>query len=156
MKTELRLTDENTARDENFIAQVRAVLDLPADARVELQNIAADARGGWNVEYAITLPIQIRGGEFGIANGVIVDERVSAALVFDARGALVSSQVSPVDERHLRSVKDQIKKLAATDQIFSAPSGEPIDSTALRAQRKPWQIVADEQGHKRLKRAYIA
>ena len=154
MKNQLRLTDENTARDEKFIAQVRAALDLPANAYLELQTIAADARGGWQVEYAITLPIEIRGGEFGIANGVIVDERVSAILLFDARGALVSSQLSPVDARHLHLVKDQIKKLAATDQIFLASSGETLDST--RAQRKPWQIIADEQGHKRLKRAFIA
>jgi hypothetical protein len=53
-------------------------------------------------------------------------------------------------------VKDQVKKLAAADQIYAAAPGEEIDTDALRAKRKPWYVETDAQGRRRLKRAYMA
>ncbi|MBI5304518.1 MAG: hypothetical protein HY868_20460 [Chloroflexi bacterium] len=156
MKQELHLTDANLARDASFIEQVKAALSLPADAELELQNIARGAAGGAAVHYAVTLPVVLTGAEFGAANGVSVDERVSATLNFDARGALASSQVSPVDERHLRLVKDNVRKLAAADEIFLASPGEAVDTDALRAKRQPWYVETDAHARKRLKRAYMA
>ena len=156
MNGELRLADLETARDAGFVERVKAALDLPADAQLQLQNVTHSAQGGAVVEYVVTLPIQIVGAEFGAANGVTVDERVKALLHFDANGARVSSQVSPLDERHLRLTKDNLRKLAASDAIYLAASGAVIDPDALRAQRKSWYVETDAQGHKRLKRAWIA
>jgi hypothetical protein len=153
---ELRLADLETARDAGFVEQVKAALDLPADAQLQLQNVARGAQGGAVVEYRVTLPIQIVGAEFGAANGVTVDERVNALLHFDANGACVSSQVSPLDERHLRLTKDNLRKLAASDAIYLAAPGAVVDSDVLRAQRKSWYVETDAQGHKRLKRAWMA
>ena len=153
---EIRLTDPNLARDAGFIAQIKTVLALPADAELELQNVASGAAGGTAIDYAVTLPVELRGSEFGAANGVSVDERVTATLKFDARGALALSQVSPVDERHLRSVKDNVRKLAAADQIYLTTPGEEVDTDALRAKRKSWYVATDANARKRLKRAYMA
>jgi hypothetical protein len=77
-------------------------------------------------------------------------------LHFDANGARVSAQVSPPDERHLRLTKDNLRKLATADAIYLASPGEEIDTDALRAQRKSWYVEMDAQGHKRLKRAFMA
>jgi hypothetical protein len=77
-------------------------------------------------------------------------------LQFDASGARVSSQVSSLDERRLRLTKDNLRKLAASDAIYLAAPGEAIDTDALRAQRKTWYVETDAQGHKRLKRAFMA
>ncbi len=154
MKTELRLTEPNAARDAGFIEQVKATLDLPADARLELQGATQNAQGS-TIEYAASA-LKIVGAEFGVANGVSVDERANISLRFDARGALMASQVSPADARHLRLVQDQIKKLAAADEIFLAPPNQDVDPDTLRAQRKPWYVATDAQGRKRLKRAYMA
>lgn len=155
MKNELRLTDLDTAREAGFIKQVKAALDLPGDAQLQLKNIARDARGAV-VEYVVTLPIRIVGAEFGAANGVTVDERVDALLRFDANGARVLFRVSPLDERHLRLTKDNLRKLAASNAIYLAAPDETIDPDALRAQRKSWYVETDAQGHKRLKRALMA
>ena len=152
---ELRLTDPSLAGDAAFIAQVRTALDLPADARLQLQTAARTLPGGARIEYAVTVPIVITGVEFGVAAGVTVDERTSVALQFDARGALVSSQVTPVDEKHLRAIKTNVQKLAATDQIYVATFGEAIDPDVLRAQGKPWYIETDADARKRLRRAYM-
>ena len=156
MASQLHLTEADAARSPDFSKQVQAALKLPDDARLELQNVAQGAHGELNVMYAATMPIEVQGAEFGNANGVMVDEPMSVSLRFDARGALVSSQVAPADDHHLRLVKDQIKKLAAADQIYPASPSESIDTDALRAQRKPWYIEMDAQGRKRLKRAYMA
>ncbi len=156
MNDELRLADLETARAAGFVEQVKAALDLPADAQLQLQNVARGAHGGAVVEYAVTLPIQIVGAEFGAANGVTVDERVNASLQFDASGARVSSRVSPLDERHLRLTKDNLRKLAASDAIYLAKPGEAIDPDVLRAQRKSWYVETDAQGRRRIKRALMA
>ncbi len=150
-----RLTEPDAARDAGFIERVRAALDLPPDAPLEFVDVTQNAQGARTVEYSAT-QIKLDGAEFGVANGVTIDEPAAVSLQFDARGALVSSQVTPVDERHLQLVKDQVRKLAAADQVYRAAPGEAIDSDALRAQRKPWYVEKDAQGRKRLKRAYMA
>lgn len=155
MKDELRLTDPDTARDASFIAQVKAALAVPADAPAQLKTITR-APNGIEIEYDITLPICIVGAELGAANGVTVDERVTARLRFDAQGACVSAQLSQPDERRLRAVKDNVRKLVAHDAIYLAATSGTIDPNVLRAQRKAWYIQTDAQGRKRLRRAFIA
>lgn len=146
MSAELRLAELDTARDAGFIERVKAALDLPADAQLQLQSVVPGADGVAVVEYAVTLPIPIVGAEFGAANGVTVDERVNARLCLDANGAPISSRVSPIDERHLRLTKDHLRKLAASDAIYLTAPGEAIDADALRAQRKSWYVETDAQG----------
>lgn len=148
--------DAHAARDADFIEHVKTALALPADAQLELQSATRNAQGERAVAYAVTQAVELQGAEFGAANGVVVDESASVSLRFDARGALVSSQVAPIDERHLRLVKDQVRKLAAADEIFRASPGEAIDTDVLRVKRKPWYVETDAQGRQRLKRAYIA
>lgn len=156
MGTNLRLAEPNAARDPGFIEQAKSALGLPADAQLELQNVARSVQGGATVEYAVTLPVKIEGAEFGAANGIAVDERTVASLRFDARGVLASSQVNPIDERHLRLVKDNVRKLAAADAIYVTSPGEAADTDVLRIKNKPWYVETDAQGRKRLKRAYMA
>lgn len=153
---QLVLTSLDQAREPAFIAQVKQALNLPADAELQIQNIARGAGAGGSVDYAVTMPVELRGAEFGAANGIAVDEQVTASLEFDARGQLVRSRVSPIDERHLQMVKDNVRKLAAADQIYLAAPNEEIDSDMLRAKRKPWYVVTDAQARKRLRRAYMA
>lgn len=148
--------DVNAARDAAFVERVKAALGLKPGSQLELQSATQDKQGKRIIEYAVTQPVTIQGKEFGAADGVVVDERMTASLRFDARGVLVSSQVSPIDARHLQLVKDQIRKLAQADEIHLAQPDEKINTDALRAQRKPWYVEVDAQGHKRLKRAYIA
>jgi hypothetical protein len=155
VKSELRLAGLDTARDAGFIEQVKVALGLPADAQLQLQKVERSAQGGAVVEYAATLAVQIVGAEFGAADGVTVDERVTASLQFDAAGAHVAARVSPLNERHLQLTKDNLRKLAAADAIYRASPDEAIDSAALRAQRKSWYVETDAQGHKRLRRAFM-
>lgn len=152
---ELRLTKEEMARDARFIEQVKAALDLPADAQVQLKNLARE-EDGILVEYDITLPIRIVGTEFGVANGVTVDEHLSARLRFDGRGARVSTQVTQLDEQRLRLLKDNVRKLATMNAIYVAAPNETINPDTLRARRQAWYIQTDAQGRKRLRRAFIA
>ncbi len=155
MSDPLRLTDPDAARDAGFIERVRAALGLPAGVSLEFTHATEGAQGERAVEYSAT-QMKLDGAEFGAANGVTVDERATVSLRFDARGALIASQLTPVDPRHLQLVKDQVRKLAAADEIYLAAPGEKIDPDALRAKGKPWYVEIDAQGVKRLKRAYMA
>jgi hypothetical protein len=155
MSDELRLTETDAAREPGFIERVKAALNLPESALVELQSATQNAQGERVVEYSAT-QMKLAGAEFGAADGVSIDERAAVSLRFDARGALVASQIRPMDERHFELVKDQVKKLAAADEIYLAAPGEAIDVDALRARRKPWYVETDARGRKRLKRAFMA
>ncbi len=146
----------DAARAPDFIARARAALRLPGDAELQLKEAHQDPQGGHRLEYQVTQLVEIKGTEFGPANGVTVDEPVTASLQFDAKGALVSSQVGSIDQRHLELVKDQIKKLAAAGQIASSTTDETSRGEGFAATRKPWRIETDAQGRKRLKRAFIA
>lgn len=153
--------DPEAARAADFISRARAALRLPDDAQLQLKDARQDTQGGHHLEYQVTLPVEIKGEEFGPANGVTVDEPVTASLKFDRKGTLASSQVGPIDQRHLQLVKDQIKKLAAAGEISSPQAGEASRGSFAMSegkvtQRKPWRVETDAQGRKRLKRAFIA
>ncbi len=152
---ELCLTNDEMAGDPQFIEQVKAALGLSAEAQVRLKNIARDA-AGVQVEYEIILPIRIVGAELGVANGVTVDERITAQLRFDTRGTRVVTRVTQLDEQRLRLLKDKVQKLAKMNAIYLAAPNEQIDPDVLRARRQAWYIQTDAQGNKRLHRAFIA
>ncbi len=146
----------DAARDAQFIARVGAALQLPPDVALELADWSRGARDEITLTYDLTVPVQIEGPEFGAASGAYVDEAAVARLRFDARGALVASEIVLKDERHLKLVKDQITKLADADQIYVPDPGEKIDPKVLAQARHPWFVYEDARGRKRLKRAYIA
>jgi hypothetical protein len=152
---ELRLTKEEIARDARFIERIKVALNLPAEAQVQLKNLVRE-EDGVLVEYDITLPIRIVGAEFGVADGVTVDEHLTARLRFDARGTRVSTQVTPLDERRLRLMKDNLRQLAKMNAIYLAAPDEQVNPDVLRARRQAWYIQTDAQGRKRLRRAFIA
>lgn len=151
---ELRLTEIEVARDSKFIEQVKTALDLPADAQVRLKNVTRDANGVW-VEYDITLPIRIVGAELGVADGVTVDEHLTARLRFDVRGTRVATQVTSLDEQRVRLMKDNVRKLAMMNAIYLAAPDEQVNPDELRARHQAWYIQTDAQGHKRLRRAFM-
>lgn len=152
---QLHLTQEETARDSEFIKQVKATLDLPTDAQVQLKNVTRDANGVW-VEYDITLPIRIVGAELGVANGVTVDEHLTARLRFDARGTRIETQITPLDEQRVRLMKDNVRHLVMMNAIYLAAPDEQVNPDELRARHQAWYIQTDAQGYKRLRRAFIA
>lgn len=149
--TELRLIgNADSARDANFIERVVAALNLPSDMSLEFRRAIPAAHGGTRVEYSAVESIVVQDADLGIANGVTVDERASVELLFDANGAFLSHQLKLSDERHLELVKDNIRKLAAADEIALTAQDR------LDIKRKSWYIETDAQGRKRLKRAHFS
>ncbi len=148
----LRFTgDAADVRSGAFVASARAALGLPQDARLDLVRVSQDAAGGHTVTYSVGTTVILQGKEFGTADGVAVDDALTATLVFDGRGELSSAETKADDPNHLRLVKDQVQKLAAAGEIASAPGG-----LGLVGKPKPWYIETDAHGRKRLKRALIA
>lgn len=142
--------DSDSALEADFLARVRKLLRLPLEAQLQLAGIHADSERGCSIEYAVTMPVQLHGAEYGMADGVIVDEQTAARLSFDAMGNLISSHFDGIDPRHLELVRDQVRKLAASGQIASTR----LEATP--GSGKPWYLEKDAQGVKRLKRARMA
>lgn len=142
-----------TDNENDLISLARAALHLPEHVRLELQNVRDDGHGNRTVEYSVIQPVELRGREYGVADGVWVDSRASATLKL-AQGRLVASELGPMDQQRLDLVKDQVKKLAATDQIDSP--GSQAHGGRGSAGIKPWYVEVDAQGRKRLVRSHMA
>lgn len=147
---ELRWTgNADSARDANFVERVKAALNLPTNVPLEFQAVIPTANGVI-INYATIESIVVQDNDLGIASGITIDEQARVELRFDASGALVSHQIKLSDERHLQLVKDNICKLAATNNIALSPQ----DQSSIN--RKPWYIETDAQGRKRLRRASMS
>ncbi len=147
MADELHLIrDSHSALEADFLMRVRKLLRLPMEAQLQLAAIHDNPIGGCSIEYTVQVPVQLDGPEYGIADGVTVDEQTSARLAFDATGKLVSSHLNGIDERHLQLVRDQVKKLAASGQIAATRP------EATSGGDEPWYVEKDMQGVRRLKR----
>lgn len=128
-----------------FLARVRKLLRLPPQAQLQSSGIRDDPAGGFSIDYDVMMPVQLQGPEYGIADGVTVEEQISARLSFDAAGKFISSRLGGIDERHLQLVRDQVIKLAATGQI----------ALTRPETGKPWYLEKDTEGVTRLKRAHM-
>jgi len=156
MRNQIRFDDPDDVRKSDFIEQVKAALGLPHDTQLELQGIVLNSQGERIVTYSAKIEIKLESVELGEADGVVMDQWMMVSLRFDARGGLVSSHAGSLDESRVRQAREQIRRLLAADEIYVPAPGEKIDPTILRAQHKPWYIAIDEQGRKRLRRAYIS
>ena len=78
------------------------------------------------------------------------------AVQVDRDGKIVSSHYHQVDRGQEKRARDHVAKLIARKRVYAAKEGEVVDSAELMAQRKPYYIAYDEQGNKRIRRAFIA
>jgi hypothetical protein len=126
-KTEFRLVNEQARRDQG------RVLHYVAPRRVEFT-----------------------GDALGIANGAVATMTNAIAVHVDRDGAVVSSHYHQVDRGQEKRARDHVAKLIARKRVYAAKAGEAVDPEELIAQKKPYYIVYDEQGNKRIRRAFIA
>lgn len=151
---ELRIpSNPADAREPTFLERVKSALRLPEEVELEFARLSRDSEGGL-LEYIFMQPILLQGPDYGPADGVTVQEPTSARLRFDKDGMFVSFQVSLVDEQHLHSVQEQVRGLAAADQI-SPVSSDLSGRPAFDLGPKPWYVAPDAKGRKRLKRAFV-
>ncbi len=126
-RTEFRLVDERARRDQG------RVLHYVAPQRVEFT-----------------------GDALGVANGAVVTMTSAIAVQVDRDGKIVSSHYHQVDRGQEKRARDHVAKLIARKRVYAAKEGEVVDPAELMAQRKPYYIAYDEQGNKRIRRAFIA
>jgi hypothetical protein len=150
MVGELHFTgDLDSARQADFLTRVCELLGLPRQVQLKLVGVNRDQSGGHTIDYAATKSIRLNGSEYGVADGVTIEEETTARLYFDAAGRLGSFHLGPFDEHHVQRIRNQVKRLAAADEIAAErPNADPS--------AKPWYVETDARGVKRLKRAHIA
>gem|GEM_PF-860692 len=136
-----------------YAETVKSALALPADARLNFQTLSPGPRGQIVLEYGLTQPVQIEGPDLGPANGVTIDVPGKLTLRFNQKGELVNHQFQPVEPRYLDAVRAHVKHLVARGEIQAS---NEVDAERAIAARKPYYLARDEQGHLRLRRAFIA
>lgn len=148
-------TDFESADAPQILDQARGLLDLPPDAKLRVENVTKTARGT-RIDFSATHSVTLDDEALNDVMGLRVDVNSRGELKFNARGCLVSHQLTPADPRELRAITDHLSKLVANGQVYVAKQGEKIDPEQLRQQGKAWYIQEDAQGKKVLKRAWVS
>lgn len=135
-----------------FAGSIISALDLPADTRLNFENLLRDSHGQTVLEYSFSQSVQLEDPDLGPARGVTVDVPSILTLRFDKQGNLVDHQVRPADPHRLDAVRANVKNLVARGEVHPNPDG---DAEQARAARKPYYLSRDEQGKLRLRRAFM-
>ena len=140
---------------EDLPSGFRAAMQAP---KQEFRLVEEHARGdaGSVLHYSSERRMELKGKALGAANGAVVDVPDSLAVQVDRQGRVVSSHLHETDRAHQRRIRDHVAKLVARDRVYEAREGEQIDPAVLIDQKKPYYIAYDEQGNKRIRRAFIA
>jgi hypothetical protein len=106
--------------------------------------------------YAAPRRVTFTGESLGAANGAVATLADAVAVQLDADGIIVSSHYHHVDRAQEKRVRDHLAKLIARQRVYAAAPGERVDPAELLAQKKPYYLTYDEQGNRRIRRAFIA
>ena len=111
---------------------------------------------GQVLHYVAPRQVAVRGDALGVASSAMVTMADAVALQVDREGKVVSSHYHQADRGQEKRVRDHVAKLVARKRVYEAKPGERVEPAELIAQRKPYYIAHDEQGYKRIRRAFIA
>jgi hypothetical protein len=95
------------------------------------------------------------GPEYGPANGAAVEISDPFSLGYDTRGVWTASRVYRSDERDERDARAFVRSLARAGRIAEAGRATP-DSTSLLREGKTHMVIEEEDGIRRVRRAWVA
>lgn len=99
--------------------------------------------------------LELRGREYGPADGACVEIADAFALGFGETGFLRASRVHAADERDADDARAFVRFLVRRGSVAAVGRGAP-DPVALARERKSHAVVRDPDGVRRLKRIWIA
>lgn len=156
MSMKLNLPENFQAEDApEILDEARAVLALPPEAQLHVENVAQTKRGT-RIDFTYTMSVPLENGQVYEMTDVHVEVSSRGDLKFNSHGALVAYELEPADPNQLRAMRDHVHKLIENGQIYVAQEGETVDPEQLRARGQDWYIIRDEHGNKRLCRAWMA
>lgn len=135
--------------------EARPMLDLPPNTELRVDSVTRTTRGT-RIAFSYTQAVQLDDDNLQGAAGVCVEVSAHGELKFNARGTLVTYNVEPADPRQLQAITANVSKLVENGEVYVAKPGEKVDPDKLRQQGKSWYVQEDEDGNKRLKRAWIS
>lgn len=108
------------------------------------------------VQYSAQRMIPLKGKQFGPANGAMVPLQGGLTLNVNPTGQVAFSGFYRAGVDDVRAIRDHVSKLAENDRIYDARPGDVADISHLITRNQPYYIDYDEQGHKILRRAFVA
>ena len=140
---------------ENLPSGYRRALQVPA-REFRLVEKRAQRDASRVLQFTATRQVELKGKELGVARGVVVDIADAVAVHVDGEGRFMAAQARHADRAREEQVRDHVAKLVARGRVYEARVGEHTDPMMLIARRQPYYIAYDEQGNKRISRAFIA
>ena len=111
-------------------------------------------KGDTLVYFSFTKEVTLAGAELGEADGVVTDFVGNLALCFDSGGELRSFNLRDVTKKHIEDQKASLVSLLRKEQVYFAKPEEAIDIPKLMSKNQEFYVQANEQGIKRVHRAF--
>lgn len=108
------------------------------------------------LHYTATRKVELKGKELGIARGAVVDVSDGLAVHVDSQGKVISSHLYKSDRAHQKRIRDHVARLVERNRVYEARKDEAVDPASLIERKKPYYITYDQEGNKRIRRAFIA
>ncbi len=146
-------------------AEVRIGKELPPDvgaalglSRQAFQLVSQLEKSSGNkvLDFRQERQLELVDHALGIARGVVVNLVDAVSVMLDASGELVASHAQIADTAYEKRIQDHIAKLIERNRIFIADDPQSIDSDELIDRRQPYYIAPDEEGNRRIYRAFVA
>jgi hypothetical protein len=146
-----------------------AGLQIGADLPLQVRQVAGTPRGEFRLvgqrtgreasrvlSFSSARRMQLTSPAMGPARGAFVDLPDSLAVHVDRNGRVLSTHRQKSDRGHEKRIRDHVAKLVARDRIYVPREGEKIDTMQMIALRQPYYIAYDQNGDKKIRRAFIA
>lgn len=147
------------------IAQATAGQELPSDARKKLKLPRRDFRlvqetpkrdDGRVLHFVAPREMQLKGRDLGPARGAVVTVTDAVSLHVDPDGRVLSANQHKVDKGQEKRIQDHVAKLVRRGRIYDAGKEGAVDPSLLIERKQPYYLEYDNEGKKRIRRAFIA
>ncbi len=116
----------------------------------------AFVKGDTLVYFSFTKEVTLAGKELGEASGALTSLVGNLTLRFDGKGELGSFTLEDVSKEEIESQKASLVALIGKNQVYFAEPGEAIDISKLISMDRDFYVQVDEQGKKRVHRAFTS
>jgi hypothetical protein len=136
-----------------FLGTVKRAFNLQSVVDMNIADQAFDGKDTL-LYLSFVRDVAIEGKELKEASGVVVQLGGNLTLRFDSKGELLSYDLEDLLQDGINEEKAGIVGLIRSNAIYFAKPGEKIEVPKLIRQRQRFYIQVDNEGKKRLYKAY--
>lgn len=147
--------------DDSIVKFLKSTLmpnKLPGVVDISVGSSSVQAREAVNrieVEVPFSFEYELRGREWGMADGVVVDLPGTVRMSVDETGRVQGYICECPDDNDVAAALASVRGRLARGEIAPRPP-DPEDLRALMRRGQPYYVTVDSSGRKRLERAFFS